>query len=139
KKRRLASLVTHSTTEELIYATQMSLRSKGKRDAAETVKQIEISPNRATRIKKAYKNSHKLTPIKLKGEEALALYIDAKLTKNQYVLIRSQAKTQNADIYPSYNKLLEAKKKCYPKDIIITEVSAEIKLQALLDHTIQRF
>ena len=28
---------------------------------------------------------------------------------------------------------------CYPKDIIITEASAEVKLQSLLDHTVERF
>jgi len=73
-------------------------------------------------------------------EEALALIIDAKLTKSQYTLIRSQAKQRNANIYPAYNKILEAKSQCYPRkdQVLITEISAEVTLQSLLNHTIQQ-
>jgi len=43
-------------------------------------------------------------------------------------------------LYPSYDKVLEAKKLCYPPEnsITVTETKAEIKLQALLDHTATR-
>ena len=48
--------------------------------------------------------------------------------------IYAQAKSRNAKIYPSYNKVTQAKKDCYPsaESIIITETTAEIKLQKLL-------
>lgn len=39
---------------------------------------------------------------------------------------------------PSYKKLQAAKIDCYPRDITITEKDAEVKLQALLDHTVLR-
>jgi len=73
-------------------------------------------------------------------DEALVLYIDGDYTKNSYILMRSGAKEQNANIYPSYDVLKSAKKKCYPNDsfITITDLSAEVTLQALVDHTIQR-
>lgn len=73
-------------------------------------------------------------------DEALALIIDAKLTKSQYTLLRLQAKQRNANIYPAYNKIIEAKSRYYPRknQILITEISAEVKLQSLLDHTVQR-
>lgn len=32
----------------------------------------------------------------------------------------------------------EAKKRCYPTEITITEISAEIQLQSLIDHTVRR-
>lgn len=41
---------------------------------------------------------------------------------------------------PSYSTVLEAKTRCYPLpgSVTVTEKSAEVQLQALLDHTIQR-
>lgn len=38
-------------------------------------------------------------------EDALALVTEAKLTKEQYTIIRSHAKSKNVDIYPSYHDL----------------------------------
>lgn len=37
-----------------------------------------------------------------------------------------------------FQVLLNAKKKCYPKCETITETSAEVELQSLLDHTAER-
>lgn len=39
---------------------------------------------------------------------------------------------------PPYEKIQTAKIECYPRNITITEKGAEIKLQALLDHTVFR-
>jgi len=68
----------------------------------------------------------------------LALIVDAKFTKPKYVLIRSNAKQKNLNIYPTYNKTVEAKTRCYPENnntsIFITEKSVEVKLQILLNH-----
>lgn len=72
-------------------------------------------------------------------DQALALLIDAGLSSNQYNIIRSQAKQINCNIYPPYHKVKEAKILCYPKNNIqITEVSAKVSVQALIDHTITR-
>lgn len=54
-----------------------------------------------------------------------------RLTKNQYITIHNETKMHNADIYPTYDDVLLAKKHCYPKEIEITEASAEIKLQSI--------
>jgi hypothetical protein len=42
-------------------------------------------------------------------EEFLVLTIDARLIKSQYMLIRLNAKHENANIYLFYNKIIEAK------------------------------
>lgn len=55
------------------------------------------------------------------ADEALALYIDARMTKESYLLVRHGAKDRNSDIYPSYDRLLEARKECYPDGIVINE------------------
>jgi hypothetical protein len=43
-------------------------------------------------------------------------------------------------IYPMYNSVRDVKIKCYPNlsEISVTETKASIKLQGLLDHTVQR-
>lgn len=73
-------------------------------------------------------------------DEAIALTMDMKLSKRQYDLMRFGAKKRDANIYPSYNKLLAAKKRCYPPDefINITEIGFKIDLQAILDLTTER-
>ena len=117
----------------------MTLRKGGRRDAARIVKEItESSPQRATKLKKAFHRPAKDLPKKLSSEEALALFVDTKLTKHQYTVIRKVSIKQNANIYPGYDQLLDAKKACYPKSIKISEISAEVNLQALLNHTVQR-
>lgn len=77
-------------------------------------------------------------PIPYSNEEALAFLIDNDLTKTQYVNIRLGAKNRNCDIYPSYEKIMEAKQACYPLNMHISEYRCEIPLQNLLDHTASR-
>lgn len=73
-------------------------------------------------------------------DEALALFVDAKLTKQQYSLIRDLVNAKCCNLFPSYKKLAIAKKRCYPKQehITITSTGIDIKLQSLLDHTAER-
>ncbi|CAH0562925.1 unnamed protein product [Brassicogethes aeneus] len=52
--------------------------------------------------------------------------------------MRLGAKERGADIYPSYHLIAEAKKKCYPANIKVTENEAEVPLLDLLIHTSQR-
>ena len=42
-------------------------------------------------------------PVKLTGEEALSLVLDADFSKDQYQTVRTSAKSHNADIFPAYN------------------------------------
>lgn len=52
--------------------------------------------------------------------------------------MQSGAKIRNANIYPSYDALLLAKKKCYPIGVQISDLFAEVPLQSLVDHTVMR-
>jgi hypothetical protein len=65
------------------------------------------------------------------SDEALSLFVNAKLSKYQYQLLGSSAKQKNVDIYTSYNNIRKAKQRCYPtKDsFIVTDTLAEVKLQ----------
>ncbi|KAK9701656.1 hypothetical protein QE152_g30447 [Popillia japonica] len=59
-----------------------------------------------------------------------------KLSRYQYEVIRKKAPEK----FPSYKVLQVAKQECYPKSdcIKVTSTSAEVSLQALLDHTMNR-
>lgn len=71
-------------------------------------------------------------------EKALALILDASLSKHQYEVLRSSAKEIGSDIFPPYYVVLDAKKKCYPENVQVTESCGQIGLQELLDHTVTR-
>lgn len=70
-------------------------------------------------------------------DQALSFYIECKMNKYQYIQTRLLAKSRNADIFPPYYKLLEAKKSSYPdaSSIQVNEYSAQISLQGLLNIT----
>jgi hypothetical protein len=121
KKRRTKSLVRKTSQEELVFATKTSLLRMGRRSAAELVSQAtEFSPGRALRIKKTVQKVNAADPIvPYSDDEALAFMIDARLTKESYIMTRVGAKERGADIYPSYIRIMEAKKRCYPADISV--------------------
>lgn len=73
----------------------------------------------------------------LSPDEALAMFLDAKLTKSQYSIIRKTLLAKNIDVLPAYRHITNAKSSCCP-EFDVTETSASTKLQSLLDHTAQR-
>lgn len=97
----------------------------------------EGSPTKARRYRESLNDDREKQMTK---DEALSLVIENKLSKSMYNNIRAASIQHNCKLYPSYKYVLQAKKECYPSatDITIIECSAEIKLQALLDHTVQR-
>ena len=75
-------------------------------------------------------------PASLSAEQAVALIVYANLSTQQHQRIREQAGTLSCMLYPSYHRVKEAKLLCHPQGVMITETSAEIPLQALIDHTL---
>ncbi|KAF2887913.1 hypothetical protein ILUMI_18260, partial [Ignelater luminosus] len=74
-------------------------------------------------------------------KEALAPLLDLKLTRHQYITLRYAFKQKKLKtVLPSYNNVIKAKRKCYPDEqsIVVTDNSAELNLQPLLDHTVSR-
>lgn len=135
KRKKTQEIRKRTPLHELTYATQMSLRSSGQTEAAKLIKEVtETTPTRAKKFRKAM-NIYNKTKL-MSGEEALALYVEAKLTQHQYNLIRAQDKER----FPSYKVLQITKKGCYPNvdNRKITATSAEVSMQDLLDHTAER-
>lgn len=140
KRQKIMPLVTEHSLSELTFATRKSLELSGQRTASKIIKEVAaLKVKDASKIKKAL-DSPPSKYIKYTPEEALSLFIDGRLSKKSYVLMQQGAKRRNANIYPNYNILLAAKKKCFPekKFIKVNDVLAEVELQALVDHTSQR-
>ncbi|CAH0560640.1 unnamed protein product [Brassicogethes aeneus] len=105
------------------------LLKSGAIEASHVVRDVTTkSPSQAIKFISAMKVS----------EVALSSILEFKLTVAAYLNQRKLAIPHNAPIYPSYHKVLDAKKRCYPSGIGVTETSAEVKLQELLDHTSDR-
>ena len=64
----------------------------------------------------------------------------ANLSKKSYTLIRTQAKSDGLNYYPSYGKLQKTKEMCYPNEgsITVTETMAQVELESLLNHSCSR-
>ncbi|KAH9644351.1 hypothetical protein HF086_003136 [Spodoptera exigua] len=72
--------------------------------------------------------------------KALALYVYLQLSKWRYITLRDFSLKEGHAKYPSYYLLVKEKLKCYPakEDITVTETSAKIRIQTLLDLTVRR-
>lgn len=137
KNRKIQDLIQTTSTEKLVFATSESLRRTGNTNASSVLKDITTTTlTRAKKYRTAFKTKGIQRRKKLCMHEALQLFVDADLSRSQYILIRKCDK----DVFPPYNLLLEAKNKCYPEkdSIIISENSAEVKLQPLVNHTAKR-
>lgn len=135
KRRKTQLLRSEVGSLELSYAAQMSLRASGQLDAANVIKDVTLTtPKRAEKYRKAYKETSK-SVMPYTDDKALSLIIKAKLSKHQYNILRSTAKLNNCNIYPLYEKITLAKKRCYLESMTITEICAEVRLQALVEHT----
>lgn len=138
KKKIIKRESDRFSTPQAVRVLSSRLRRKGNRAGAACVKLFSSTSPRSS--KGIYRNIKRvknvITPFS--PEEALSLLIDAKLTKKSYNTIRSAAKEKGANIYPSYSKLINAKKLAYPNNISTTEVSSEAPVQDLLHHTAGR-
>lgn len=138
KQRYVKTFISSHSTEELTFAAQMGFNKKGQRTTAHVIKKASTSSPRTLKL---MKKEPSLSNIRTyTANAALALILDCKLTKDQYIQLRNGARVRNINLYPAYNTILEAKKQCYPDEqaVTITETMAEVKLQKLLDITTER-
>ena len=136
KRRKTEEIRKQYPKEAIAFAAAMSQRAAGNNDGANLIKIVSASPRKARICKQSLSNSEKDTVKKHSPDEALAHFINAELTRKQYEVIHDA----NKNVYPCYTLIKDAKKMCYPNEdaFTITETMAEVKLQALLDHTTTR-
>jgi len=125
-------------TEVLLHSVTGKLRSEGKTDFAKVIHDIsEGSPTRATKYRRSLDSVN--TNIPFTNDEALSLFIELGLSQSKYQQLRNAHLQKKSKMIPSYKKLCKAKLLCYPDSgLSITINEAEVLLQPLLDHTIER-
>lgn len=124
---------------ELAYSAATLLKEDGRDDIAAVIKYMLKNPEAATKIKEIIEKP--VSSALFSPEKALGLLLSLKLSKWQYITLREATIRQGSkDIYPSYYKVQKAKLQCYPSKecISVTDSSAEIVLQSLLDLTVAR-
>lgn len=138
KKKLMESNETISTGElSAVLATKYcGERQKLKGNIIKAVS--KASPLRVLRIKNSIRTPPNSQPIKFSNEEALSLFLDMGLTRETYCIMRTKLREHKSDVFPAYRHLRVSKQEAVPKDCIITEESAEVKLQDLMDHTVRR-
>ena len=94
----------------------MKEREAGNIDAAVVVKEAALSmPKRASKIRE---KCNKEAEIPYEPHEAVGYLINMDLSKRQYIYNRKSARQRNCNLYPSYEKVANAKKDCYPDGTI---------------------
>lgn len=127
KRKKTEEVRKQFTPFELAFAAQMGYRASGDLDRSKLIKDVSIGTLKTT-------GSH----ASFSPDKALSLVIEGQLTKYQYNLLRKSALEMECNLYPNYESVTEAKKKCYPLGISCSEIKAEVPLQSLLDKTSER-
>lgn len=138
KKRRSGSLLDHDEAE-LTFALISKLREKGNTQLADIIRCLSMESDK-TQKTHDFLFQHKPDE-SLPEDEILALFSAINISKWQYQTLRTTLNEKGISKLPSYYKILKAKKSCYPQnpeDINVTETGAKIKLQAILDLTVEK-
>lgn len=124
--------------QRILQACRHAAKTSGDKDLFKVISEISKSPERPKKIRKLLDKPKSLTP--KTPQEALAFLLDKSLSKDVYTSMRLETKSCGADVWPTYNKVREAKSVCRPpkETIKIEENKAEVSLQALLNHTAER-
>lgn len=140
KKRKNMELVQEYGLEYIHNAYVQGLRSEGEFEEATVVSMMRNCDRNEKRIMKEKILHESRNATYFTVDEALSIFADLDLSKSQYGLLRANLINKNFDILPSYHILTNAKKLCYPppSSIQITDTSAKVNLQDLLDHTSAR-
>lgn len=139
QKKRRSDDHKNENPNELAYSAAVLLKEEGREDIASVIEYMLKNPEAATKFNEMINKPVKkviFTP-----EKALGLLLSLKLSKWQYMTLRETTIREGAtDIYPSYYKVQQVKKQCYPskQSVTVTDSSARITLQALLDITVKR-
>ena len=126
-----------SSPEMDAYSAAYKFKQQGNKDAYLLLKDIACS---SLNIAKAYRESyleHARTG-SMSPEKAIAHILDCKLSRNTYQQARNTFVNMNNEGYPPYNKVLEAKKACYPENFTVEGYRAQVPLQSLCNHTAER-
>ena len=136
KKRRTENFLSEYDFDTLIYALTKKVEKENQMDFAELLKHLKKHPEDATMLRACLKSKKRTCP----PDKALGLSTSLNLSKWQYKTLKKTTKDMGCDFFPSYDYLNKQKEECYvqKEDMQITESEVKLKLQSVLDITIQR-
>lgn len=155
RKSKARDLTQSYSPEELGLATGCSLASAGFRKAGKLVENISIEPTLVNQVGVVH-NEPDTEESMYTPDEALAFLCHNGFSKAQYVNVRMMTLDKGVKMIPSYNHIRDAKAKCSPDGklsymkisnaimhysflrISIQSFVAQVPLQQLVDHTVQR-
>jgi hypothetical protein len=129
-KYLIASRVARENNYDSIVLLEAALLAAKKKKIVDLIQDLKVLLDKK-RMKKGVKKVKK-TDI----DDTLHFFIDNNLGQRQYRNLTKFCTANNNNIFPSYEKLLDRKKKCYPEGIVVNEMDAFVPLQKLLVHTI---
>lgn len=123
----------------LLRACQIAANANSKIHLEEMLKKIKNNLNDIDDYSVQNMNN-KSEVVKMDAEEALGFLIDNSLSKRKYTDFRLESKARNADIFPPYNLVREAKAVCRPEkeSIFFSDTKALTTVRALTNHTARR-
>ncbi|XP_067619422.1 uncharacterized protein [Eurosta solidaginis] len=133
KRRRVDDLLQSRSPGELLYAAEVSTRMSGNRNVANIIKKSQETTQISGKKTICEPDARCLSNV-----EALAYYVDSKSTTHGYKTTRKWSIKAGHKVYPSFYSLRKAKEEFYPNEIDVGETRAEIKVQSILDKTIER-
>ena len=122
--------------ESLIHAAMLKAHNEGNPDITWVLRELQSSPAvQGSRFRKAMEHYKKPSPIVCTPEEALALIIELRLSKNSYRKLRKKSKKKYAHFLPSYDPAVtDYMKKCKPENIDLTKSDeVSVPMQSVLD------
>lgn len=136
KRKKTSELRSTVSQGVLVHAAKTSLEMSGHRNASRLLSEVMKSPKRAKKYKQAYSKCLQDNDIQLSPFKALAMFVEADLSRKQYEIVRNS----NKKYYPCYSLIQKEKLNCYPpkSSITVSETIAEVNLQDLLNHTVTR-
>ncbi|PZC72274.1 hypothetical protein B5X24_HaOG211652 [Helicoverpa armigera] len=138
KKRRSGDL--DGECSEMVFAAVSKLKADGKENMASVIEHMLKNPESIGKFQDVMVKQPFTKKI-FTPQKALGLLLSLKLSKWQYMTLRETAIREGIrNLYPSYYQVQKEKKECYPPEnsITVTDSSAKITLQSLLDITAKR-
>ena len=126
KFRATAELRATNKTSKIVHAAKTALRKDGKNDLAFVIEEAEKSPTRAAKIRRlsGIADSLEKAPrkdvtlsTKIADDDGLAHLFHTGERRDAYVSTRTVSKGHGADIWPTYEDIKEAKKRCRPPGV----------------------
>jgi hypothetical protein len=125
--------------EVIFQAAAQNLSQAGQKDARFVTEKVSSSSGlTATKARAAITAKDGSKPSKISPIEALSFILHHNLTKATYEAMAATSKLHNANIWPSYPRVQEAKFECRPDEVTFSDHCAIVPLQNLLDQMLKR-